>query len=80
MGAFQFMHATAKHYDIDPMHPGEAGYGAARMYADLKLRFGGNLSRMLAPTTGDRRTSRDMGSAKRQPRRAATSRRSRRRG
>ena len=47
IGAFQFMPATARHYDIDPLHPGEAAYGAARMYADLKRRFGGNLSLML---------------------------------
>lgn len=48
LGAFQFMPATAKQYNIDPLDPVQAADGAARMYADLGKKYNGDIPSMLA--------------------------------
>lgn len=48
LGAFQFMPATAKQYNIDPLDPVQSADGAARMYADLSNKYSGDVPSMLA--------------------------------
>lgn len=47
-GPFQFMPGTAQQYGIDPFDPQQSAQGAARMYADLSKKYGGDLPKMLA--------------------------------
>ena len=49
VGSFQFMPSTAKAYGVkDPTDYDQAAVGAAKMFADLKDQFGGDVPSMLA--------------------------------
>lgn len=55
IGEFQFMPATAKAYGIDPLDPGQAASGAARMMSDLGKLYKGNWNAALAHYNGGSR-------------------------
>jgi cytochrome c556 len=48
VGAFQFMPDTARQYGVDPTNPESSAIGAARMFADLSKKYGGDVPKMLA--------------------------------
>lgn len=48
IGTFQFLPQTAKDYGIDPTNKEQAAEGAARMFADLKDQYNGDIPHMLA--------------------------------
>lgn len=47
-GAFQFMPATARQYEVDPFDPEQAAAAAARMFGELSDKYGGDVRTMLA--------------------------------
>src|SRR5512135_2069874 len=47
-GAFQFMPATAQQYGVSPNDAASAAAGAAKMFADLSKKYGGDVPKMLA--------------------------------